>query len=80
MVSVSLYRQKEVITQFCKQRQIEWSQLYEDGQEWNNSMARAFEIQFIPSVWLIDQGGNIIAFETGLDYVEAKLAQTLKQQ
>lgn len=80
MVGVSLDQQKEVTTQFCKQRQIEWLQLYEDDQGWNNSLARAFDIQFIPSIWLIDRGGNIIAFETSLNDIEAKLAQTLNQQ
>jgi thiol-disulfide isomerase/thioredoxin len=80
LVSVSLDEQKEVLLEFCKQRQIEWLQLHEDGKGWENNLAQAFNVHYIPSLWLIDRNGNIIAFETGLDEIETNLIQLLKNR
>ncbi len=77
LIGASLDERKEVLSKFCEQRQIEWLQLHEEGKGWQNNLAQAFNVHFIPSLWLIDRKGEINAFEIGLDEMETRLIQLL---
>lgn len=78
MIGVSLDKERSTLTNFCKERRIEWLQLHEADKAWSNSVARAFDVQWIPSVWLIDRDGKIIVFETSMSEIEKRLSELLK--
>lgn len=78
MIGVSLDKERNTLTRFCNERRIEWLQLHEADKAWSNSVARAFDVQGIPSVWLIDRDGNIVVFETTLSEIEKRLSELLK--
>jgi peroxiredoxin len=63
MVGVSLDDNKDKLTEFCKNQDLPWLMLFEEGKGWNNSMARAFEISGIPSCWIIDKQGNVAGMD-----------------
>ena len=39
--------------------------------------ALAFDVHFVPSPWLIDREGNVVAFETTLDEIDTRIAELL---
>jgi thiol-disulfide isomerase/thioredoxin len=80
LVGVSLDEDKNTLIEFCREKQIDWPQLHEPGKGWENTLARAFNVQGIPSVWLIDKQGNIAAFETSLSEIEKNLDRILSEQ
>lgn len=80
LVGISLDERKDVLTRFCEQRKIEWLQLHEPDKGWDNSLAQAFSVHAIPSVWLIDRDGNIVAFENTLSEIEKKLVELLNPE
>jgi thiol-disulfide isomerase/thioredoxin len=79
LVGVALDTKTEIVVQTCTEKRITWLQLHEKGKGWENSFARAFDVQFVPSTWLVDRDGRVIIFETTLDEIEATLAKVLEQ-
>jgi hypothetical protein len=80
LAGVSLDMDKSTLIEFCRRKQIDWLQLHEPDKGWNNSLARAFNVQGIPSVWLVDKHGNIVAFETSLSEIEEQLDRVLSEE
>lgn len=78
LVGIALDKERNTLTRFCEERRIEWLQLHEADKAWSNSVARAFDVQGIPSVWLIDRDGSIVVFETTLSEIEIRLSELLK--
>ena len=70
MVGVSLDHEKQALVEFCQKQEIAWTQLFEEGESWGNSVARAFEIHGIPSVWIINKEGNIVGMDIHSSQVE----------
>ncbi len=70
MVGVSLDRDKQALVEFCQKEGIAWTQLFEEGKSWENSVAGAYEIHGIPSVWIIDKEGNVVGMDIHSSQVE----------
>ena len=75
MVGVSLDHDKDKLVQFCEKQEMSWPQLFEPEQGWENSVAKAFEVRGIPSVWIIDKEGNV----AGLDLYGEDIVGTLEE-
>jgi peroxiredoxin len=67
IVGISLDAKKEDLDAFCKEQHLPWIQLFEKGAVWDNSIARAFEIHSIPSLWMIDKNGNVIEMDISIE-------------
>jgi thiol-disulfide isomerase/thioredoxin len=63
MVGVSLDDDAGKVQKFVGDNKIGWLQLFEKGVGRNNRFARAFSINAIPSVWLIDRNNRVVAVD-----------------
>jgi thiol-disulfide isomerase/thioredoxin len=79
MVGVSLDQDKEKVVKFCEERQIGWLQLFEEDKGWSNSVARAFEIRGIPSVWVIDKEGNVAGMDLHGEAIELAVEESFNE-
>jgi peroxiredoxin len=61
IVSISLDRTKQALTQFVKQRDIEWYQIYDRGRPRSQSIAGQYGVRGIPRMILVGADGEIIA-------------------
>ncbi len=61
MVGVSLDDDAADVRKFVADQKMGWLQLFETGAGRNNRFAAAFNINTIPSVWLIDKQGRVAA-------------------
>ncbi len=79
MVGISLDGERQTLAKFCEENEILWPQLFEIGKTWENSVAKAFEIHAIPSVWVIDKEGNTAGMNLYGDKVEQTIEKSLNQ-
>jgi peroxiredoxin len=59
IVGISLDQNRDSLSQFTANNGMTWPEFF-DGQSWGNSLARHFDIRFIPQMWLLDRQGRII--------------------
>jgi thiol-disulfide isomerase/thioredoxin len=64
----------EDYAQWIEEKGMNWRHVY-DQQDWNSELARAFHVYSIPSPFLVDQHGDLVA--TGEDLRQEKLDSTL---
>jgi thiol-disulfide isomerase/thioredoxin len=74
IVGISLDRDKERLLAFTKEKGMAWPQ-YFDGKQWENEISRRFEIQSIPTAWLLDKTGKV----RGVDVRGAQLAKQVEK-
>jgi len=68
MVGVALDAKAETVKDYCRSKGIKWLQLHEPGKKRENSLAKAFGIDFRRSAWLIKKDGSmeeLFALEEG---------------
>jgi thiol-disulfide isomerase/thioredoxin len=66
IVGVSLDGDRDRLTEFLKQREIPWPQIFfsEPGQqEWNNPLVQRYDITGIPTMYLLDRSGRVAPVE-----------------
>jgi thiol-disulfide isomerase/thioredoxin len=74
MIGVSLDTDRDELVSYSAEKGIPWTNLYEDGKGWDNSVSRALDVHSIPSVWIIDRGGIIRGFRLNREEIETTLA------
>ena len=75
VVTVSLDRNQADLTAAMRSLGIAWPTAF-DGKGWQNSIAREFGINTIPTLWLIDKKGRL-AFLNARDTYELKIRELL---
>jgi thiol-disulfide isomerase/thioredoxin len=78
IVGISLDQDKEKLTSFMKERGMSWAQ-YFDGKGWDNKLAVKYGVDSIPSTFLLDGDGMIIARDLRGPALEAALARRLSK-
>jgi peroxiredoxin len=73
MIGISLDTERDKLVSYLAEKGIPWANLYEDGKGWNNSVSRAYDVNSIPSAWVIDRGGIIRGFRLNSEEIEATL-------
>jgi thiol-disulfide isomerase/thioredoxin len=58
IVGISFDKDKDKLQSFVKQEKMPWPQ-YFDGKQWDNEYGKQFDIQSIPTMWLVDKKGNL---------------------
>lgn len=61
MVGVSIDEKAGVVQQYVRGNDIRWPILFEPRAAWKNSAAQALGIEAIPSMWVVDKQGNVVA-------------------
>lgn len=78
IVGISLDSSKDKLLAFTKQHNMTWPQYY-DGKGWENELSNRFNVQSIPTAWLVDKTGKLrhtdVRAETLAKQVEQLLAE-----
>jgi thiol-disulfide isomerase/thioredoxin len=64
VIGISLDDSKEKLAKFLTEKKIPWPQFF-DGQGWDNKLGNLYGVRSVPTVYLLDKEGKIIA--TGLE-------------
>jgi hypothetical protein len=75
IVGVSLDEDEVALKQVLKTKKVRWPQFF-DGRGWENGIARRFNIDGIPAMWLIDKDG-MIADTDAAAHLEEKVNKLL---
>jgi peroxiredoxin len=77
MVGISLDVDQGALERFIKQRKMPWPQFY-DGKRFENELAVKYGIDAIPTTYLLDREGKVIARFNPGDDLDAEIAKALK--
>lgn len=58
IVGISLDKDKGALEKFTAANKMTWPQFF-DGKGWDNELAKRFEIQSVPTMWLLDREGKL---------------------
>ncbi len=58
IVGVSLDSDKDALAAFTKENKMPWPQFF-DGKGWDSELAQRFNIQAVPTMWLLDREGKL---------------------
>ncbi len=73
MIGISLDSDRDKLESYVAEKGIAWTNLYEDGKGWDNSVSRAYDVHSIPSAWIIDRGGIVRGFRLNSEEIEETL-------
>ena len=59
IVGVSLDQDKGALEKFTAENKMTWPQFF-DGKGWDNELAKRFNIQSVPTMWLLDREGKLV--------------------
>jgi thiol-disulfide isomerase/thioredoxin len=76
VIGISLDKDQLALSNYIAKKLIPWPQ-YFDGKGWDNDFATRFGVRAIPELWLINQGGDVVATDLSADQLETKLVQML---
>ena len=76
IVGISLDEDEAALKRVLKSKKIAWPQFF-DGRGWENEVARRFNIDGLPTMWLINKDGMIVDTEVS-GHVEEKVAKLLE--
>src|SRR5262245_16761976 len=74
IVGISLDSEKAKLTDFIKKKNMQWKQ-YFDGKGWSNKLAGKYGINSIPSTFLLDGEGKIVAKDLRGEALIAKVGE-----
>jgi thiol-disulfide isomerase/thioredoxin len=77
IIGVSLDEDKDRLQQFIKQKKMPWPQFF-DGKKWENKLAVKYGVEAIPTGFLLDRNGKIIAKIMSGDELDAQIKKALK--
>lgn len=58
IIGISLDKDKSALTKFTKDNKMPWPQFF-DGKGWDNEISQRFQIQSVPTMWLLDREGKL---------------------
>lgn len=59
LFGVSIDANVETVRASCLKNAVKWTQLFEPNREWDNSIAKAFEVRGVPFVCVLDKRGVV---------------------
>ncbi|MCK5005062.1 MAG: TlpA family protein disulfide reductase [Candidatus Aminicenantes bacterium] len=77
IVGISLDKKKDLVEQYISKEQIKWKMIY-SGKAWADDIARLYNVNLIPSYWIIDRKGILRDFGIHLRD-EHKLKQAIEK-
>ena len=75
MVGVALDHEIKTVRDYCEGHGMKWLQLHEPGEPGDNSMARVFDVKYIPAVWLVHKDGAVEQLRLNGSQVEMALKE-----
>jgi thiol-disulfide isomerase/thioredoxin len=74
IVGINLDRDKETLQRFLKKNEMTWAQFF-DGKVWQGAMPEKYGIIGIPTMYLLDKDGRILARDIQGEALEIELAK-----
>ena len=78
IVGISLDKDKGKMLSYTQQHGMTWAQDF-DGQVWDNAISKGFDVHEIPTMWIVDQKGMLVATTTDSDEAAAQVTKLLKK-
>jgi thiol-disulfide isomerase/thioredoxin len=78
IVGISLDVDKSALEKFTAEYKMTWPQFF-DGKRWDNELAKRFNIQAIPTMWLLDREGKLVDPNPGANLEQAVQAALEKK-
>lgn len=79
IIGISLDKDKEKLVAFLKSNNVQWPQ-YFDGNGWQNKLAVQYGVHSIPSTYLLDREGKIIAKKLRGEALDAAVGKALAEK
>jgi thiol-disulfide isomerase/thioredoxin len=79
IIGISLDQDKAKLERFIKEKAMPWPQYY-DGQHWQTKLAVKYGVQKIPTTYLLDREGKILAKDLHGEELAQAIANALKQK
>ena len=79
ILGISLDRDKDKLTKFIETKKMPWPQHF-DGKMWGNKLAEQYGVESVPTTYLLDGEGKIIAKDLSGDALEKAVAKALKKK
>lgn len=76
IIGISLDLEREKVTAFIKEKNLNWPQ-YFDGKGWQNKLAVKCGVNSIPTTYLLDKKGRIIAKDLPGEALETEIANAM---
>ncbi len=80
VVGVNLDQEAAAVEQFVMKYKIRWPQIFwkeTEKQSWNNPIVAHYGIMDIPSMWLIDQSGNVVSTNVKIESLASEINKLL---
>ena len=79
VIGVSLDSDRDVLTEFLRDEEIAWPNLFVEGDDggWKHPMAVKFKVEAIPAAFLVDQTGKVVAEDVHGDELIRRLDELL---
>lgn len=65
---------------YCREQGVTWPQYCQPGRGWDNSVARAWGVQGIPRLMVVDQTGRVRNVDANTNYLRSLLVSLLKEK
>ncbi|HEY3761333.1 MAG TPA: redoxin family protein [Verrucomicrobiae bacterium] len=76
IIGISLDEDKQALADYTQEEGMSWPQFF-DGQKWDNKLAVKYGVESVPTTYLLDGNGNIIAEDLRGDDLDVALAKAL---
>jgi thioredoxin-like negative regulator of GroEL len=73
LVGVNVDVTREMASDFLRANPLPWTQLFEDGALESSRLAKAFGVQTLPTMMLIDQDGKVVRHNVRAAELDAEL-------
>ena len=78
IVGVALDENLEALRAHLREYAVPWVTLFEPGKKWNNSVARSYAVTGVPSIWIVDQKGIVVAIHARGATIENTVEELLE--
>jgi len=78
MLGVSLDKEAATLEAFCDKEDIRWPQLLQADAGFDNTVARNYEVEAVPSIWVIDKQGRVAAIDVRSEQMREAIEKAMR--
>ena len=81
MIGVNMDADPQPMLPFCREREIDWPQLCEEGKTWDTSVARTFGVSGIPRTIIVGSDGRVRNMRArALNFLVSEVSSVFQQE
>ena len=78
LVGVNVDSTRELATSFLRENPLSWTQLFEEGGLESSPLAKAFGVQTLPTMMLVDKSGKVVRHNIRVEELDVELERLYK--